>query len=394
MEDITENKYGTSRLWSCWRLLTPVSLSPYLSHTHSAYLLSSPHTWRQPGPPHLYFGSPSPRHALFTDFLYYPLPLLSHIYSTSLSPLEVLHTDFWTSQVLPISKAKPNLEILLRSCILLRLPGYYCLVASPLHNLTSWGITCFGSIIRHPTALSTEDRHGPETQLRHWQVTLNTLSTSNPPRYPSNDVLSKTQISFLSITIITLQSWFCCLENHRSLLRKLSGFSSNFIHSTSLTNDIWDILKTKSWSFHLNPLSPLFHIKKTHGFPLLPWRGRGPFCTPFPLPWPLYPDWLLLHPSQHPGETPSSLPPYCGSLLCHAVTLHLIIWAVSMCLPCYTPLSMRTGIMLASVPLVLQCTACYMVFEWMKSSVTRNGHWQDHIWSCKPVSIKIPNIFL
>lgn len=200
MEYITENKYGTSShwnswLWSCWCLLIPAFLSPYPSHTHSAYLLSSPHTWRQPGPPHLYFGSLSPRHAPFTDFLYYPLPLLSHIYSTSLSPLEVLHTDFWTSQVSPISKAKANLEILPRSCILLRLPGYYCLMVSPLHNLTSQGITCFGSIIPHPTALLTEDRHGPETQLRHQQVTLNTLSTSNPPRYPSNDVLSKTQIS-------------------------------------------------------------------------------------------------------------------------------------------------------------------------------------------------------
>lgn len=143
---------------------------------------------------------------------------------------------------------------------------------------------------------------------------------------------------------------------------------------------------------------PPFPHQEKPWLPTAALKRRGPFCPIFPLLSthlnPLSPDWLLLHPSQHPGETPSSLPSYCGPRPCHAVAPHLTIWAVTMCLPCYTPLSMRTGIMLAWVPLVLQCAARYMVSEWMRSSATRNGHWQEHIWSCKPVSIKMPNIFL
>ena len=36
-----------------------------------------------------------------------------------------------------------------------------------------------------------------------------------------------------------------------------------------MTSEIFLKLNTKIWSFHPNPLSPLFHIKKSHGFPLL-----------------------------------------------------------------------------------------------------------------------------
>lgn len=131
----------------------------------------------------------------------------------------------------------------------------------------------------HPSSHCPLDGGPP----RSWDTSKSPLTPSPHPIHHDIPVMTfslKLGFLFLSITIITLQSLFFCLENCRSLLRKLPGFSSNLIHSTSLTNDNWDILKTKIWSFHLNPLSPLFPHQENPCLPTASLKRERTFLHP------------------------------------------------------------------------------------------------------------------